>query len=460
MTEVSRDGILPPMSTRRIATAVAACAMAVGILNSPAALADPDALNAWSSVDLAVGAEDGPAWRVTMAANGQGVVFSGDRYRDYDASSGGWGAWKRLHTDPERLYAQGNARGDVCTAWSADFGAAIACRGSNTQRFVKTSISTSIYATVEELAISSDGRRALIIWRDTADNRSREYASVYSLSTRKISTTRLRGIPGGAPLQYYPVAARVGRTSGFALAYRTGEEGTRGNATFYRTFRPGKGWRPQARLRLGTPAQDVVISDLTSDGRRVYASVTPDIPLTPADHPSMWWITELKFNGAFTAPESVDATLFWPVIGSSSTSVHIASFDPANRELVVAGSGDFIDSPIVITRVPSPDVADTTGRVSDVSIVGQRYGNGNDGFTVVVQYTGVSNPGQDSQENVDQLFSVAGEDGEALSSLRRLGTKSGYEGMGTKLAGYGQYVFAAYASDMRLYAAAKTPAPF
>ena len=201
-----------------------------------------------------------------------------------------------------------------------------------------------------------------------------------------------------------------------------------------------------------------MISDLTSEGRRVYASVTPDIPLTPADHPSMWWITELKFNGAFTAPESVDATLFWPVIGSSNTSVHIASFDPANRELVVAGSGDFIDQPIEITRVPSPDVADTTGRVSDVSIVGQRFGDGTEGFTVVVQYTGVSNPGDESEEDVDELFTLTGHDVEGVSSIVRLGTLSGYEGMATKLSGYGPYALAAYASGMRLYAAAKTPA--
>ena len=63
-----------------------------------------------------------------------------------------------------------------------------------------------------------------------------------------------------------------------------------------------------------------------------------------------------------------------------------------------------------------------------------------------------------SEEDVDQLFTLTGEDGEGVSSLVRLGAKSGYEGMGTKLAGYGQYALAVYSSGMRLYAAGKTPA--
>lgn len=446
------------MTSRRAAIALAAATIGLSLLTASPAQANPDALNNWYPVDYALNAEDGPAWRATMAASGKGVIFSGQRYRDYDAASDTWGRWLRLHTDPERLVAQGNARGDVCTAWSADFGAAIACRSSDAQAFTKQNISESAYATVEELAVSSDGRRALIIWRDTANNRSREYATVYTLATRAVSTTQLRGIPGGTPLQYYPAAARVGRTNGFVLAYRTGAQDSRGNATHYRTFSPGSGWSAQTALRLGTPAQDVVISDITSDGRRTYVSVTPDIPQAAADYPSVWWISELYADGTFTAPEAVNTTLYWPVIGSSGTSVHIACFDPANRELVIAGSGDFIDSPIAITRVPSPQVADTVGRVSDVSIVGQRFGNGNDGFSVVVQYTGVSNPGDESEEDVDQLFSLTGEDGEGLSSLVRLGTKSGYEGMGTKLAGYGQYALAVYSSGMRLYASGKTPA--
>ena len=446
------------MTPRRIVIVLSAATIGLGLLTAPAAQANPDALNAWYPVDYDVSAEDGPAWRATMAASGKGVVFSGDRYRDYDASSDTWGAWKRLHTDPERLTAQGNARGDVCTAWSADFGAAIACRASDATAFTKKNISTSRNATVEELTVSSDGRRALIIWRDTANNRSREYATVYTLGTRELSTTQLRGIPGGTPLRYYPAAARVGRANGFVLAYRTGAEDTWGNATYYRTFAPRSGWSAQTALRLGTPAQGVVISDITSDGRRTYVSVTPDIPQAPADAPSVWWISQLSSDGTFTAPEAVNTTLYWPVIGSSGTSVHIACFDPANRELVIAGSGDFIDSPIVTSRIPSPRVADTVGRVSDVSIVGQRFGDGNDGFSVVVQYTGVSNPGDESEEDVDQLFTLTGEDGQGVSSLVRLGAKSGYEGMGTKLAGYGQYALAVYSSGMRLYAAGKTPA--
>ena len=60
-------------------------------------------------------------------------------------------------------------------------------------------------------------------------------------------------------------------------------------------------------------------------------------------------------------------------------------------------------------------------------------------------------PGRRDQEQ-------QGEDGEGLSSLIRLGAKSGYEGMGTKLAGYGQYALAVYSSGMRLYASGKTPA--
>ena len=446
------------MTPRRTVIALAAATIGLGLLTAPAAQANPDALNNWYPVDYDLNAEDGPAWRATMAASGKGVVFSGARYRDYDASSSTWGKWIRLHTDPERLTAHGNARGDVCTAWSADFGAAIACRGSNAQAFTKKNISTSRYATVEEVTVSSDGRRALIIWRDTANNRSREYATIYTIATRAVSTTQLRGIAGGTPLQYYPAAARVGRSSGFVLAYRTGAEGTWGSATSYRTFAPRSGWSAQTALRLGTPAQDVVISDITSDGRRTYVSVTPDIPQAPADAPAAWWISELASDGTFTAPEAVNTTLTWPVIGSSSTSVHIAGYDPANRELVIAGSGDFIDSPIAISRVPSPQLADTVGRVTDVSIVGQRFGDGNDGFAVVVQYTGVSNPGDESEEDVDQLFTLTGEDGEGLSSLIRLGAKSGYEGMGTKLAGYGQYALAVYSSGMRLYASGKTPA--
>ena len=446
------------MSPRRLVAALATATVGLVLLTAPPAQANPDALNNWYPVDYDISAEDGPAWRVTMAASGKGVVFSGDRYRDYDASTDTWGKWTRLHTDPERLVAQGNARGDVCTAWSADFGAAIACRRSGDQAFTKKNLSTSRNATVEELAVSSDGRRALIIWRDTANNRSREYATVYTVGTRQASTTQLRGIPGGSPLQYYPVAARVGRANGFALAYRTGAEGTRGDGTYYRTFAAGSGWSTQTPLLLGTPAQAVVISDFTSDGRRAYASVTPDIPELPADNPSVWWITELSANGTFTAPEAVNTTLYWPVIGSSGTSVHLACFDPANRELVIAGSPDFIDSPVVTSRIPSPQVADTVGRVSDVSIVGQRFGDGTDGFTVVVQYTGVSNPGEDFEEDVDQLFTVTGEDGQGVSSLVRLGSKSGYEGMGTRLAGYGQYALSVYSSGMRLYAAGKTPA--
>lgn len=446
------------MTPRRILTVIAATTIGIGLLTVSPAQANPDALNAWYPVDYDINASDAPAWRATMAASGKGVIFSGDRYRDYDASSDTWGKWLRLHTDPERLVAQGNARGDVCTAWSADFGAAIACRSSDARAFTKKNISESAYATVEEIAVSSDGRRALIIWRDTANNRSREYATVYTLATRAVSTTQLRGIPGGTPLQYYPVAARVGRTNGFALAYRTGADGTWGNATYYRTFAPRAGWSAQTALRLGTPARDVVISDITSDGQRTYVSVTPDIPQALADAPSVWWISELYADGTFTAPEAINATLYWPVIGSSGTSVHIACFSPANRELVIAGSGDFIDAPITISRVPSPRVAQTVGRVSDVSIVGQRFGGGNDGFSVVVQYTGVSNPGEESEEDVDQLFTLTGEDGAGISSLVRLGAKSGYEGMGTKLAGYGQYALGVYSSGGRLYAAVKTPA--
>ena len=449
-----RCGQYSVMIARRIAIAVSAATIGLGLLTAPAARATPGSGNDWYPVDYDVNAEDGPAWRATMAANGRGVVFSGENYRDYDATSDTWGSWTRLHTDPERLIAQGNARGDVCTAWSADFGAAIACRKSGARTFAKKNISTSRNATVGGLAVSRDGRRALIIWRDTTNNGSREYATVYTLATGRILTTRLRGIPGGTPLGYDPAAARVGRANGFVLAYRTGAEDPWGSATYYRTFAPRSGWSAQTALRLGTPARDVVISDISSDGRRTYVSVTPDIPQASADAPSVWWISELR-NGTFTPPGVVNETLYWPVIGSSGANVHIAGSDPANRELVIAGFDDFSSGTLSTFRFYSPQVADTVGRVSDVSIVGQRFSDGNDGFSAVVQYTGISNPGDESEEDVDQLFSVRGSLAN-ITGLERLGAKSGYEGMGTTLAGYGKYALAVYSSGMQLYAAAKT----
>jgi len=439
--------------------AAAATACVLGFMSAPAAHAEPEAYNNWYPTEYDLQASDGPAWRVTMDASGKGIVFSGSDYRDYNAATDTWGPWKRLHTDPERLTAKGNARGDVCSAWSADFGAAIACRAAGSTNFIKTNLTASRNATVEELAVSSDGRRALVIWRDTSNNRSRENATVYTLATQQASTTQLQGIPGGTPLRYYPVSARVGRSNGFALAYVTGEEGTRGSATYYRTFRPSQGWSPQRALRLGTPAQPVVLSDFTSDGRRTYAAVTPDIPQNANDYPAVWWITELNTNGAFSSPEVVNTTLDWPVIGSSSTSVHIAGRNPATRDLVIAGSGDFIDAPIEINNIPSPRIGAGEGSVTDIAIVGQRFASGSDGFAVVVQYSGVLNPGGDDDESEDRLYTLVGEDVGGLSTLRRLGNKAGYEGMVPHLAGYGQYALTAYSWGLQIYAGARGPLP-
>jgi len=84
-----------PLTPRRFVTAHAAAAIGLGLLTVPAAQANPEASCNWYPVEYDLGADDARAWLATMAASGKGVVFSGDRFRDYDASTDTWGAWKR-----------------------------------------------------------------------------------------------------------------------------------------------------------------------------------------------------------------------------------------------------------------------------------------------------------------------------------------------------------------------------
>lgn len=439
---------------------VAVLAVALGMGFAPGlASANPDIENYWSPTDYRLGADDMAAWRTTMSASGKGVVFSGGRYRDYDATSGRWGPWKRLHVDPQRLRSHGNARGDVCTAWSADFGVAIACRPAGTRTWPKTNITTTEGAEIYELTVSTDGKRALVVWGEERGGRVNARASIYTLGNQSVRTTNLRGIPDRA-LQYYATPTRLGRMHGFALAVRTGRDALYGDATYLRLYRPGTGWSAQERLRIGDPAVPVLMSSMASDGIRTYAAVTPDIPPRPGDRPTTWWAVELRPNGTFTRPEPVPGPLLWPLVAASRTSVTLAGVDvSANNALVISRSTDFIDSPFRAETIPSPRVADTEGFVTQFALVGQRDASGDDGYALIAQYTGVSDPGEEFETDVDQLYTMTGFDVVGRSPLARLGNLSGYEGMGPTLTGYGRYAMTAYASGLEIYASVRAPVP-
>ena len=445
----------------RVALAVAALSAAVlGVGLSPGvASADPDVENYWSPTEYSLDVDDPTKWLTTMSASGKGVAFSAGSFRDYDATTGNWSAWTRLNGYPERLRAKGNARGDVCTAWSSASGIAIACRVAGSQAWPKTRITTSGEANLLELAVSTDGKRALVVWEEHSVGRVKARASVYTLSSQSVQTTRLRGIPD-AVLQYIATPTRLQRTHGFALTIRTGVDRLWGDATYYRLYRPGRGWSDQQQLRLGTPERPVLVSGMVSDGIRTYAAVTPDIPDSSADYPGIWWVTALKSNGTFTRPEPVPGNMRWPAVAASRTSVTLAGVDPeANNSLVISRSSDFLDSAFRAETIPSPRVANMVGIVTDIAIVGQRDAVDDNGYALVVQYSGASNPAILPRLDVDELYTLTGFDIAGMSALKRLGTQSGDDGMNPALSGFGRYAMTAYSGAQGLYAAVRVPFP-
>ena len=447
----------------RAALAVAALSAAVlGLGLTPGAASadvDPDVENYWSPTEYALGVDDPTRWVTAMSSSGKGVVFSGGSIREYDATTRNWGAWTRLHGHPERLRAKSNARGDVCTAWSNSSGIAIACRTAGSQAWPKTRITTSGDANLMELAISTDGKRALVVWEANSVGRVKARATIYTLGTQGVRTTRLQGIPD-AVLQYTATPTRLQRTHGFALAIRTGVDRLWGNATYYRLYRPGGGWSAQQQLRLGTPERPVLLSSMASDGIRTYAAVTPDVPDNAAEYPGIWWVTELKPNGTFTPPEPVPGNMSWPIVAASRTSVTLAGVDPEARDsLVISRSFDFIDSAFRAESIPSPRVANMVGVVTDLAIVGQRDATEDDGYALMVQYSAASNPSILPRMDIDHLYTLTGFDTAGTSALKRLGSQSGDGGMSPAFAGFGRYAMTAYSGAQGLYAGVRVPFP-
>jgi len=434
---------------------------AVALLSAPPAAGVPTIENTWGPTGFALGFEDLEAWETVMASSGKGVAFYDRWYRDYDAVTNTWGPKKILHVASDRMVASGNSAGTACTAWNADFGAAFACRSANSTAWVKKNLSMNSGAVVHSIAVSHDGKRALIVWADLMNGASKPRATIYALASQTLSTTNMNNIPFGGTNFYLTAATRLGGKDGFTLMYVTGSNSL-DVRTYYRLYRPGQGWTAQTRVKLATGGgvpQDVMVWDLESDGRRAYFAATTDIAAATAVNPAAWWIVGVTSTGTLTAPQDPQITMRRPVLAASGSSVTMAGFNGVDA-LTAATTHDFINSPLITFSMLSPPVADTMGRLTYLQAVGQRDAQGAHGFTIVAQYTGISNPGEEFEDDVDKLFTMVGfpmAGGANLSSLTPLGNLSGYEGMAPDLSGYGRYAMTVYASGLELYAGVRRP---
>ena len=449
--------MLPPMKAAILAAGLALGALALAV---PAASASPDTENTWDPADqrmrgiMDLGSDE---FTAEMSSSGQGVLLAGAKYRDYDATSGTWGAWRRLHREADLVISGSNPSGDVCTAWNADFGAAFACRPVG-GAWKKLNLSTKDGATPYDISVSSDGKRALIVWADFRSGELRSRATVYSFTSERASTVALSNV---VALEYLSAAVRLAGREGFVILSRRGDEGSLGTSTYYRLFRPLRGWSDPQRLTLS--GQDVLVSSIATDEAKTFLAASPVIPESPEAEPTTWWVAQLQSDGTFSLPREAGNSMLWPEVAASGASATLAGEHATNETLMVSTTSSFSMVPFSLEEIASPIVADTVGTLVNLDLVGQRNAEGRPGFALVAQYRGEYVPEED-WSGAWRLYSLVGFPsivGPGLSSLTRLGTVSETEtGMPAHLGGHGQYALVLYrGGGDNFYAGVRKPLP-
>lgn len=428
---------------------------------SPSAAAPLDGVQ-WSPTQMDLDVGTSAPWEAVMASSGRGVAFVGGYYRNYDATTGVWGPATILHPEPHYLLADGNAAGAVCTTWTTEFGAGLACRSAGSTTWKKKKLSRNQGAGPHSISLSRDGKRALIVWSDSIDGALSPRVSIYTLSGRKIRTMTLDGL-GNRVTSYMTAPTRLGGRDGFTLMYVTAKPLSLGDQTFYRTFRPGSGWTAQTRIQFDTgggPA-DVYASDLASDGRRAHFAATTDIESFQAGDPSEYAIAGVSPQGTVTQPFNPGIAMRRPELGVKGRTLTLIGPDADGAMAMALLDANFPASVTTTTR-SSPMVGDTAGGLASVEVVGQSFAGGLKGATIVAEYAGATNPGTPDQQVVSEIFTmdVYYQGGAAyLGALAQLGTIQGDGGMQPRVSGHGSYAMLVYGSADGRYAAVRRPAP-
>ena len=431
------------------------------LAGSPAAASPLDATQ-WNPTqkDLNVGTPS--PWDAVMSGSGRGVAFAGRYYRDYNATTGTWGPKTILHVEPDYMFADGNAAGDVCTTWYADFGAAFACRSAGSTTWVKKNLSMNQGAGPHSISVSRDGRRALIVWSDVIGGVRSPRVTIYTLGTQTMSTTNPASLPD--PVSFYMTApTRLGGKDGFTLMYVTAGPWSLGDRTFYRTYRPGSGWSGQTRIQFDTGGGvlgDVYASDLASDGRRAYFAATTDIGAVQIPDPSNYAVASVTSQGTISQPLDPAIAMLRPEIAVKGAAVTLVG-PTGGGPMAMALIENTTPPSLMTTTLLSPTVGDTPGELASVEVAGQSFVGGVEGAAIVAEYVGVANLGTPEERPVSEMFTmdVFHQGGIAsLGPLTRLGTIEGEGGMQPELSGHGVYAMLVYGSSTGRYAAVHRPA--
>lgn len=447
---------------RPIALACIAGLASLGLLTAAPAAASPLDATQWDPTQKDLNVSTASPWDAVMSGSGRGVAFAGRYFRDYNAATGTWGPKTILHVEPDYLYADGNASGDVCTTWYADFGAAFACRSAGSTTWVKKNLSMNQGAGPHSISVSRDGKRALIVWSDVIGGVRSPRATIYTLSGQTMSTTNLDNLP--RPASFYMTAAtRLGGKDGFTLMYVTAAPLSLGDRTYYRTYRPGSGWSGQTRIRFDTGGGvlgDVYASDLASDGRRAYFAATTNIGAIQVPNPSHYAIASVTSQGTISQPLDPAIAMLRPEIAVKGAAVTMVG-PTGGGPLAMALIENTMPPSVTTTTLLSPTVGDTTGELASVEVSGQSFVGGVEGAAIVAEYVGVANLGTPEERPVSQIFTldVFYQGGAAsLGPMTRLGTIEGEGGMQPELSGHGVYAMLVYGSPTGRYAAVRRPA--
>lgn len=457
-----------------------ALAAAVALSSGATAQASLATENSWSADTLIRVNATMESRSVQMSAGGRGIYFYGGQYRDYDSATDSWTDWQRLARDPDILISNGNARGDVCATWWADFGLAAACRPAGSTTWTKRNIAATRGATAESIDVSADGTSALVTWWLPAAGRTPAIlkASTYTFATRtwsRAATVNIRQDRGRlVRIHVAPMATPAG--AGYLLAYVVGRKGPRrtliAEATFRQVWTPGRGWGRQAEILLAPPGgtpKAVVMAALDSDGT-VTAAAFGHEPPTNVDLPSDdWWIARADTAGTFANPVPANATTYSPSVVVSGDTIVLIGKDAA-RDSGPYGSIEISvvsEGAVLRHRLEPPPLDGIQTHGWDVSFVAQKTAEDADGFALVMEvdkYVDGDDVSGTGSYDVQQLFTSFGYVDPAantlqVSDLTRLGTDTAYDGMDPVMAGWGRHALISYTNQSDALAAVRVPPP-
>ena len=436
------------------------------------AQASPATENVWAADVLMKVNGTMDARSVQMSASGKGIYFYGGEYRDYDAATNTWGNWQRLARNPKYLMSDGNARGDVCATWWADFGVAAACRIQGSSTWVKKNLYAGRGASGTTVDVSADGTSAMFTWWSPTGRRGKAIlnAGIYTFASGTWSRPQVVSIRNdrGKLVSILSQGISTPAGAGYVLAYVTGKKGRRNvlipEATFQQVWTPGSGWGRQGEILLappgGTPAP-VAMAALAGDGTVTAAAFSHQPPANQDLPQHDWWIATTDAAGTFVNPVPAGAVTFGPRLSVCGQQITLAGKDYVNDyvgalELSVLNGGS-----VLRHRIDMPDMFGVPGHNYGFGITPQTMTDGACGFAIVVEVDGIQDRGEEWEEDVQEAYTSVGYVDAVgalqVSALSRLGTTRAYDGMNPGIAGWGQYALIDYTDQTDAFAAIRKP---